>query len=250
MNLQFLYCINVLLAARLILTFNDQCIKLKQTIIITAIQIFSLTLFVNFWVIFILALFIISINFGFFLIEKKIAAYINEIRLVTFIIQVFILGIFCAAPLGLKFNTDLVNLFLNLGEYSVLFSFTKTTDWFNALVVLMGVLLSFNESNLFIRSLFHLFRVFPGPSTEPVLPKIDKREYNAGRIIGILERIIIFFAVFFNQIAVIGFLMAAKGFTRFKELDQRDFAEYILIGTLLSTLVGISVGILVKSLLI
>ena len=35
-------------------------------------------------------------------------------------------------------------------------------------------------------------------------------------------------------------MLAAKGFTRFKELDDRDFAEYVLIGTLLSSSLAIA----------
>ena len=40
--------------------------------------------------------------------------------------------------------------------------------------------------------------------------------------------------------------MAAKGLTRFKELENRGFAEYVLIGTLLSSSLAIVIGLLVK----
>jgi ABC-type proline/glycine betaine transport system permease subunit len=78
---------------------------------------------------------------------------------------------------------------------------------------------------------------------------IDEDEFNTGRLIGMLERIFIFLLVIFNQYAAIGFIIAAKGVTRFKELENRNFAEYILIGTLLSALSAVLVGLLVRFLI-
>jgi hypothetical protein len=71
-----------------------------------------------------------------------------------------------------------------------------------------------------------------------IATSIDKREYNAGRVIGILERVLIYYLVMNAQFAAIGLILAAKGFTRFRELEKREFAEYVLIGTLLSTLLA------------
>ena len=64
--------------------------------------------------------------------------------------------------------------------------------------------------------------------------QIDHSEYNRGRIIGVLERLMTFFLIFQGGYSALGFLIAAKGMTRFKQLDDRDFAEYFLIGTLMS----------------
>jgi hypothetical protein len=77
----------------------------------------------------------------------------------------------------------------------------------------------------------------------------DRREYNTGRVIGILERIIIYVAVLTDQIAAIGLVLAVKGLARFKEMDDRPFAEYVLVGTLLSLLLAVFVALLVKSLI-
>ena len=38
------------------------------------------------------------------------------------------------------------------------------------------------------------------------------------------------------------FVLTAKAFTRFRELDSRDFAEYVLIGTLMSVGLAALVG--------
>jgi hypothetical protein len=78
---------------------------------------------------------------------------------------------------------------------------------------------------------------------------IDMREYNSGRVIGMLERILIFFFVLADEFTAIGFIMAAKGFTRFKELDKKDFAEYVLTGTLMSALAAVLVALFVRRLI-
>jgi hypothetical protein len=60
---------------------------------------------------------------------------------------------------------------------------------------------------------------------------------NGGRVIGQLERALIFMLVGLAQPVAIGFLVAAKSIFRFGELKDRDNrmeAEYITIGTLLS----------------
>lgn len=68
---------------------------------------------------------------------------------------------------------------------------------------------------------------------------VDRQELNRGRIIGVIERILFFFFVITGNYASIAFILTAKGLTRFKELDDRNFAEYVLIGTLLSASLSI-----------
>lgn len=78
---------------------------------------------------------------------------------------------------------------------------------------------------------------------------VDKEEYNTGRVIGILERLLIYIFVLGNQYLAIGLILTAKGLARIKELEERQSAEYILIGTLLSTLLAVVMAVLIKSLL-
>lgn len=69
---------------------------------------------------------------------------------------------------------------------------------------------------------------------------------NAGRYIGILERLLVFLFILLGQWAVIGFLLAAKSVFRFGDLTRardRKLTEYILIGTLLSFSMAIGVGL-------
>ncbi len=68
---------------------------------------------------------------------------------------------------------------------------------------------------------------------------------SGGRTIGQLERALIFLFVMAGQPNAIGFLIAAKSILRFGEIKERENrmeAEYIIIGTLMSFLFGLSVA--------
>lgn len=80
--------------------------------------------------------------------------------------------------------------------------------------------------------------------------KIDDPEnslVNAGKWIGIAERIIVLILVLQNQYSAIGLLVAAKGIIRFSEKDRQEVkTEYLVIGTLLSIGIAIVTGLAVK----
>jgi hypothetical protein len=70
---------------------------------------------------------------------------------------------------------------------------------------------------------------------------------NAGKWIGIAERIIVLILVLQNQYSAIALLVAAKGIIRFSEKDRQEIkTEYLVIGTLLSIGIAIITGILIK----
>jgi hypothetical protein len=79
---------------------------------------------------------------------------------------------------------------------------------------------------------------------EPLPATIDDKEYNRGRLIGNLERIILTIVVAAGSYAALAFLVAAKGVVRSDEFEKsRDFTEYFLIGSLSSVLVALCAGI-------
>jgi hypothetical protein len=68
---------------------------------------------------------------------------------------------------------------------------------------------------------------------------------EAGKWIGIFERILILTFVINDHYDAIGFLIAAKAILRFKESEYK-LTEYVLIGTLISFTLTILLGIMVK----
>ncbi|MEC9486095.1 MAG: DUF3307 domain-containing protein [Prosthecochloris sp.] len=67
---------------------------------------------------------------------------------------------------------------------------------------------------------------------------------DGGQLIGLLERGLIFLFLLIGQPMAIGFLVTAKSILRFEEAKQQPFAEYILIGTLLSFALAIALSAL------
>ncbi|GGE48494.1 uncharacterized protein DUF3307 [Pedobacter psychrotolerans] len=85
------------------------------------------------------------------------------------------------------------------------------------------------------------------------LPESDdespKSLQNAGKYIGILERVLIFIFITTNHFEAVGFLLAAKSIFRFgdlKEAHDLKLTEYVLIGTLLSFGIAIGIALVVK----
>ncbi len=69
---------------------------------------------------------------------------------------------------------------------------------------------------------------------------------NSGKYIGILERLLIFGFIYYNQWAAIGLLITAKSVYRFGDLTnakERKLTEYILLGSLLSLLIAVVISI-------
>ncbi|MEM9743702.1 MAG: hypothetical protein AAF918_13550 [Pseudomonadota bacterium] len=126
-------------------------------------------------------------------------------------------------------------------------------------LLLFGLLMLANETNIVIRAVFHYLRLEPTPSEplearDPKLVSISADDYRAGRAIGILERWLVYLVVVSgSDLTAIGFILAAKGLVRFKRLERDNadrFAEYLLIGTLLSTLCALLIGTWVRELLL
>ena len=84
------------------------------------------------------------------------------------------------------------------------------------------------------------------PDNQPDSPKSLQ---NAGKYIGILERVLIFLFILTNHFEAVGFLLAAKSIFRFgdlKEAHDLKLTEYVLIGTLLSFGIAIVTAMLTQ----
>lgn len=124
--------------------------------------------------------------------------------------------------------------------------------------VSLALLLLANEVNIAMRGIIHACGLVPildhSVTSDPIAAGTDRihtatdiREYNAGRIIGILERWLMFLVVLLaDDWGALGFIIAAKGLVRLEKLKDPVFAEYMLVGTLLSALFAIAVAWLVR----
>jgi hypothetical protein len=70
-----------------------------------------------------------------------------------------------------------------------------------------------------------------------------------GRAIGALERALTLTLVLLGEYSAVGWIIAAKSLARFRALEDREFAEYFLIGTLASFLLAMVTGVGIRLLL-
>lgn len=70
---------------------------------------------------------------------------------------------------------------------------------------------------------------------------------KVGATIGVIERLLIVVFVLVGADAAIGFVVGAKTIARFKQLDDRDFAEYYLLGTLASVSIAIVTALVARA---
>lgn len=111
--------------------------------------------------------------------------------------------------------------------------------------IITGALFLTNPASIIIKTLITIWT--PNP-TEKTNIQTDSLA-NAGKYIGILERLLVFVFIIVNHWEGVGFMIAAKSVFRFSDLaeaKQRKLTEYVLIGTLLSFGIAIITGILVK----
>lgn len=80
----------------------------------------------------------------------------------------------------------------------------------------------------------------------------DESLEDAGKYIGILERILVFLFIVIGHWEAVGFLITAKSVFRFgdlKDSKHRQLTEYILMGTLISFCIAIVTGIICNSII-
>ena len=80
----------------------------------------------------------------------------------------------------------------------------------------------------------------PAPAPPPVAAVPSGAPARIGATIGALERLLIVAFMLTGGVAAVGFVIAAKTIARFKQLDDRGFAEYYLLGTLASVAVAVA----------
>jgi hypothetical protein len=85
----------------------------------------------------------------------------------------------------------------------------------------------------------------PSPRPRSAVP--SGAPARIGATIGALERLLIVAFVLVGAEAAVGFVIAAKTIARFKQLDDRGFAEYYLLGTLASVSVALASAIIAKA---
>ena len=241
----FLYFISIVLITRLFFQFRDDPVSFKHTVYKIIIE--SLALFVFSWNYSLLVIFftIIVLNVLSYLVENR-SHKLKLIRLIFLLFYLVIFAFLFSANTNIHFNSSLLNSLAKFETRFILIAFFNNVDWTYSFLAFTGLLLVLNEANIFIRYLMEALHLVPYRKLKRKSEEIDTQEYNRGRVIGILERVLIYYFVLNGYLSAVGFILAAKGITRFKELEDREFAEYFLIGTLLSAIISGAIALLIK----
>ncbi|HEY1805818.1 MAG TPA: hypothetical protein VGG45_15200 [Terracidiphilus sp.] len=121
-----------------------------------------------------------------------------------------------------------------------------------------GIHLSHSQTScLFIATALMLYTVRGGDYlVASLLKKTDSQTEAAqsalpaadsyGPMIGYLERIIVVMIVVAGSFEALAFFFAAKGLVRSKELENHQFSNYFLLGSLASFLVALSAGLILQ----
>lgn len=108
---------------------------------------------------------------------------------------------------------------------------------FKILLMITGYLVCLKPANIFIREIFK--------STD-IQVTSDNEMPNAGKVIGVLERLLTLTFIIVSQYSAVGFLIAAKSILRYRA-DETLKSEYVLIGTMLSFGIAVVAGIIINS---
>lgn len=111
-------------------------------------------------------------------------------------------------------------------------------------VTLLAYALVLNPCSVAIRMLLERWQL-PCSHNEQQLPQ-------AGHSIGVLERVLMLTFVLIDELAGVGFVLAAKSVFRFGDLTnskEKHLTEYVMLGTLLSVTLTLAIGLATRALL-
>ncbi len=145
-----------------------------------------------------------------------------------------IIGIFALADIMNRWN-------FSVGYPSFVSYWMKILyyDIENAARWMLAILLIHKPVNIFIQIYLSEFR-------QRADSTIIHADHNAGRKIGTIERLIMLIFLSRDQFVALGFVLTAKSVARYDKITKDEkFAEYYLLGTLVSTLSVILCRILI-----
>ncbi len=104
------------------------------------------------------------------------------------------------------------------------------------IALIVAVIICWKPANIFIKLMLRHCCVN--------MPSNKKNGFNAGALIGTLERWLILIFVYMQHYEALGLLIAAKSIIRFGDKQTVD-SEYVLTGTLLSLFIAVLAGLFV-----
>jgi hypothetical protein len=162
------------------------------------------------------------------------------------LVYLLALSVWFSPAFGLRFWPGIESAFAGIGRWTAFEAIFQSSFSTTAMLVLFGLLIAMSEMNLAVRAVFDFLNLKPRAAADS--EEVDVVAYDRGRVIGFLERALIYFFVLGGHYEAVGFVLVAKAFAHIRHIDDRASLEYVLIGTLLSTGLAVAVGELVNHL--
>ena len=121
---------------------------------------------------------------------------------------------------------------IQMKELPVVFDFFQTTNISERSIYnwILGLLIVHKPANILIQNLLSTYK----PKSEG--SEIKAKDNNVGRVIGTVERLVMLILIYMNQYSAIGLVLTAKSISRYDRIAKDEkFAEYYLLGTLISS---------------
>jgi hypothetical protein len=164
------------------------------------------------------------------------------------IVYLLALSVWFSPAFGLRFWPMIDSAFTSMSQLTAFDAVFQSSFSTPAMLVLFGLLVATSEMNFAVRAVFDYLNLKPRAATDP--DEVDVVAYDRGRVIGYLERALIYAFVLGGHYDAVGFVLVAKAFGNFRHVQDRAALEYVLIGTLLSTGLAIAVAELVNHLMV
>lgn len=250
MNLSFLYLMNLAMLVRLPSLFSENAIRGRAVSVGVVSCVIGLLAFEPTLAVGVAAAVLIALGFARWWMERRMTEKsAPRLRLILLLSHFVAMALLCSPAYGLEFRLEMTGWCERAGQYFTPISGLSTVSWYEVQLWLFGALLASGEANLLVRLL--LDRADVGVGTQGSQPGAGKNspeiEYAHGRVIGFLERLIVYTLVVAGEYGAMGWVIAAKGLARFKNLEDRTFAEYFLIGTMLSLVLAGGTALLVRA---
>ncbi len=140
--------------------------------------------------------------------------------------------------------------FISIGKPSTFWVSLIGKDFLKCLILVAGLTICVKAGGILIGLAVKPFtEELQKEGTKSSGAYVNRGFQSGGKIIGYLERGLIFLFIFTSQPASVGFLIAAKSILRFGEIkDQQNRmeAEYIIIGTLMSFAYGLFIAYMTR----
>lgn len=185
------------------------------------------------WSVFIIAVFTFLSHLVIDLLKRKWDKKPTRFEYINFLVDqllhiaiLFLVGYILKNYCGFPMNMDLMINNVNIEMY---------------LVFASAVLVCWKPAAIFVSLMFKIIpkTIEKAEQTNETIKNNESEGVKIGSWIGILEREIILVLGLMGQFGAIGFVLTAKSLARFKQLENKSFAEKYLIGTLLSAFIAI-----------